>query len=92
MPERRRIAIVLSRLPRLIDPQAMWLCGLRAALRRIQESGDLVVIADGTAGSDFVRREPSDYGSQSKKLHSMPNREMHRPMKRARFLCKIKRC
>lgn len=56
MPERRRIAIVMSRLPRLIDPQATWLCGLRAALRRIQESGDLIVIANGTAGSDFVRR------------------------------------
>jgi hypothetical protein len=56
MSEPRRIAIVMSRLPRLIDPQAMWLCGLRAALRRIQESGDLLVISNGTAGSDFVRR------------------------------------
>lgn len=56
MSEPRRIAIVMSRLPRLINPQAMWLRGLRAALRRIQESGDLLVIANGTAGSDFVRR------------------------------------
>lgn len=56
MPKQRRTAIAMSRLPRLIDPQATWLCGLRAALRRIQESGDLIVIADGTAGSDFVRR------------------------------------
>jgi hypothetical protein len=56
MPEPRRIAIVMSRLPRLIDPQATWLCGLRAALRRVQESGDVIVVANGTAGSDFVRR------------------------------------
>lgn len=56
MSKPRRIAIVMSRLPRLIDPQATWLRGLRAALRRIRESGDLIVIADGTAGSDFVRR------------------------------------
>jgi hypothetical protein len=56
MSEPRRIAIVMSRLPRLIDPQATWLCGLRAALRRIQESGDLLVVAEGAAGTDFVRR------------------------------------
>ncbi len=52
----RRTAIMMSRLPRLIDPRAMWLRGLRAALRRVKQLGETLVVADGTAGSEFVRR------------------------------------
>lgn len=51
-----RTAIVMSRLPRLIDPRSPWLRGLRAALRRLQQRGDTLVIVDGVAGSEFVRR------------------------------------
>ena len=56
MSPRRRTAIVMSRLPRLIDPRAAWLRGLRAALRRVQQLGDTLVVVDGTAGAEFVRR------------------------------------
>lgn len=56
MPERRRIAIVMSRLRRLVDPQAIWLGGLRAALRRIRNSGDELIVVSGTAGADFVQQ------------------------------------
>ena len=56
MTSNRRAAIVTSRLPRLIDPRATWLRGLRAALRRIKQLGETLVVVDGTAGSDFVRR------------------------------------
>lgn len=52
----RRIAIVTSRLPRLIEPQAVWLGALRAALRLIQRFGATLVTADGTAGVEFIRR------------------------------------
>jgi len=52
----RRFAIVMSRLPRLIDPQSAWLRGLRAALLRIQqESGRLLLVPD-TAGWPFLQR------------------------------------
>ncbi len=56
MSPRRRTAIVMSRLPRLIDPRAAWLRGLRAALRRVQQLGDTLVVVDGTAGAELVRR------------------------------------
>ena len=52
----RRTAIVMSRLPRLIDPRASWLCGLRAALHQVQRHGETLVVVDGTAGHAIVRR------------------------------------
>lgn len=52
----RRIAIVMSRLPRLIDPKAPWLGGLRAALRRVHHEEATLFVVDGTAGSGIVRR------------------------------------
>ena len=52
----RRVAIVMSRLPRLIDPQAVWLGGLRAALRRLRDQNDTLLIAEGTAGCELVCR------------------------------------
>ena len=51
-----RTAIVMSRLPRLALPDAPWLCGLRAALRRVRDRGDRLLVGEGTAGCDFVRR------------------------------------
>ena len=51
-----RTAIVMSRRPRLTLPDAPWLSGLRAALRRVRDRSDRLLIGDGTAGSDFVRR------------------------------------
>ena len=46
----------MSRLPRLIEPQAVWLGALRAALRLIQRLDATLVTADGTAGAEFSRR------------------------------------
>lgn len=59
MSERRRVAIVMSRLRRLIDPHDVWLCGLRAALRRLQESGDELFVVSGTAGCEFIQQGAS---------------------------------
>ena len=56
MSHLRRTAIVMSRLPRLIDPDAAWLIGLRASIQRVKEIGSLLVLVEGTAGFDFVRR------------------------------------
>jgi hypothetical protein len=62
MSETRRAAIVMSRMPRLIDPQATWLGGLRASLRQIQANGQILVIAPGTAGSEFIARGAARLG------------------------------
>ena len=51
-----RAAIVMSRLPRLTRPDAPWLHGLRAALRQMRDRGDRLLMGEGTAGGDFVRR------------------------------------
>ncbi|MES2788563.1 MAG: hypothetical protein V4719_03005, partial [Planctomycetota bacterium] len=56
MSEPRRIAIVMSRMPRLIDPGSNWLRGLRAGLRRICDRQQILLVSPGTAGSDFVVR------------------------------------
>ena len=46
----------MSRMPRLVTPEAHWLCGLRAGLRRIRDRQQILLISPGTAGSDFVLR------------------------------------
>lgn len=51
-----RTAIVMSRMPRLIAPDAVWLGGLRAALRRTCEQSQVLLVAPGTSGSDFIQR------------------------------------
>ena len=56
MSVRSHAAIVMSRLPRLVTPDAPWLLGLRACLRRVRDRGQQLLIGDGTAGSEFVRR------------------------------------
>lgn len=64
----RRIAIAMSRLPRQIDPKAAWLGGLRAALRRVHQEGATLLIVEGTAGSDVVRRGAERLGIAIDKL------------------------
>ena len=51
-----RTAIVMSRLPRLVPPDAPWLLGLRACLRRVRDGGQQLLIGEGTAGCEFIRR------------------------------------
>ncbi len=46
----------MSRLPRLIPPEAVWLRGLRAALRRVRDCGSTLLLGDDTAGREFLRR------------------------------------
>lgn len=56
MSDTSQVAIVMSRIPRLIAPEAMWLCGLRACLRRILAARQTLLSTPGTAGLDFVLR------------------------------------
>ena len=49
------VAVVMSRLRRLVVPDEPWLCALRATLRKIAVDRANLVVADGTAGNDFVR-------------------------------------
>lgn len=56
METRLSTAIVMSRRPRLVVPNAPWLLGLRACLRRIRDRGERLLIGDATAGCEFVRR------------------------------------
>ncbi len=56
MSETRQVAIVMSRMARLITPEAVWLSGLRACLRQVHERQNILLVCPGTAGSDFVSR------------------------------------
>ena len=56
------VAIVMSRLPRLVTKDEVWVGGLRGVLRRIGEEGVALVTAEGTAGSEFIRRGASRLG------------------------------
>ena len=49
------VAVVMSRLRRLVVPDEPWLCALRGTLRKIAVDRSKLVVADGTAGTDFVR-------------------------------------
>ena len=49
------VAVVMSRLRRLVVPDEPWLAGLRGTLRKIAIDQSKLVVADGTAGTDFVR-------------------------------------
>ena len=49
------VAVVMSRLRRLVVPDEPWLAGLRGTLRKIAVDRSTLVVADGTAGTDFVR-------------------------------------
>ena len=50
------VAVVTSRLRRLVQPDEPWLTGLRATLRRIASEGTKLIIGQGTAGAEFVHR------------------------------------
>ena len=52
---RIRTAIVMSRLPRLVDPAAPWLAALRATVRRVGAQNRVLLDVPGIAGADFVR-------------------------------------
>ncbi|MBI5761174.1 MAG: hypothetical protein HZA46_21835 [Planctomycetales bacterium] len=52
----RRIAVVTSRLPRLIDPQATWLAALRGAVCKVGHNRSVLVVGHETAGEDLFRR------------------------------------
>jgi hypothetical protein len=55
-PQRgRSVAIVMSRLRRLVIPDEPWLQGLRGVLRRVAADGGTLVLAEGTAGFEFLR-------------------------------------
>lgn len=55
MAQLRKVAIVTSRLPRLVSPTEPWMSGLRAVLCRIKNEGDQLVVSDGTARADLIR-------------------------------------
>jgi hypothetical protein len=55
-PVGRRIAIVTSRLPRLIDPQAAWLAALRVAVSKVERDRSVLMVGHETAGEDLLRR------------------------------------
>lgn len=65
MRETSRVAIVMSRMPRLIVPEANWLRGLRACLRRLHDRRQMLLINPGTAGSDFVVRGAERIGVET---------------------------
>lgn len=50
------VAVVTSRLRRVVTPDATWLVGLRAVLRRINSEGGRLIVGQGMAGAAFVRR------------------------------------
>ena len=49
------VAVVMSRLRRLVVPDEPWLAGLRGTLRKIAVDQSNLIVVDGTAGTDFVR-------------------------------------
>lgn len=51
-----RVAIVMSRGPRLVAAEAPWLGALLACLRRIERTGQTLLVSPGTAASDFILR------------------------------------
>ncbi len=62
MNDLSRVAIVMSRMPRLIVPEANWLRGLRACLRRVHDRQQILLVNSGTAGADFVMRGAARLG------------------------------
>jgi hypothetical protein len=48
------VAIVTSRLKRLVHPNQAWLAGLRGVLRQIADDGSRLILIEGTAGSNLI--------------------------------------
>ena len=55
LPRSQVVAIVTSRLKRLIHEDQVWLSGLRGVLRRIADDGSQLMLVAGTAGSALIR-------------------------------------
>jgi hypothetical protein len=55
-PAGPRVAVVTSRLPRLIDPHAPWLVALLAAVAKVHRERKVLVAGHGTAGESLLRR------------------------------------
>ncbi len=53
------VAIVTSRLRRLVSRDEIWMEGLRGVLRKIVANEVRLIVGDGTAGSDFFRHAAS---------------------------------
>jgi len=68
-----RTAIVMSRLPQLIDPQSPWLAGLRACLLRVLNRQQRLLMASGTAGADFIRRGAFRLGIETQEVIPIPD-------------------
>ena len=50
------VAIVMSRIPRLVAAEPPWLSGLRAGLTRISRRQQTLLFSPGTAACDFILR------------------------------------
>ena len=50
------VAIMMSRVRRLVLPDETWVAGLRGVLRKISAEPTELLLGDGTAGSEFVRQ------------------------------------
>lgn len=69
VPASRRVAVVSSRLPRLLDPHGAWLCALRAALLRILRQDAVAIAAHESAGAELVLRGALLQQSPAIRLH-----------------------
>ena len=50
------VAIMMSRVRRLVLPDETWVAGLRGVLRKISAEPTELLLGDGTAGSEYVRQ------------------------------------
>ncbi|MDB5338452.1 MAG: hypothetical protein JWN70_4071 [Planctomycetaceae bacterium] len=80
MSDTSRVAIVMSRMPRLIAPEADWLRGLRACLRRLCDRRQMLLINLGTAGSDFVLRGAERIGVETQSVDGAEADVRDRPL------------
>ena len=58
----QKVAVVTSRLRRLISPEEPWLVALRGTLRKIAADQHTLVVVSGTAGSNFVLHGATQLG------------------------------
>jgi hypothetical protein len=56
LPTDRRVAVMTSRVPRLIDPHGSWMLGLREALRRVRRETAVLATSAGCAGHELAWR------------------------------------
>lgn len=73
MIQSSKVAVVTSRLRRLIEPEDPWIKALRAVLRRIATQPIRLVISRQTAGSDIIRRGSSRCGIECEIVEPVPD-------------------